>query len=413
MSEAITATAVSKRFWKLDEAPTLVGSLLNRSSRTELWALRDVSLTLHAGEALGVIGRNGSGKTTLLKLLAGITQPTHGRIRVVGRVAPLVSVGVGFRAEMTGRENVLLNGMLLGLTRTEVRQRFDQIVDFAELWDFIDTPVKFYSSGMFVRLGFAVAVHTSPDILLVDEVLAVGDIAFQVKCTERIREIQDRGATVVMVSHAIGAVRAISDRVLLLDHGEVRSDGDVEEGIGRYHELLSSDRSENLERVMSEGEKIYTGGATIVERRLIGPHGPMHYAHRDQRLRVEASVRFDTDVESPMFAMQVIDQSGHVVYAKHSRISFEYHRYRAGQEAEMSCEFDPALGGGTYWARCVVLSNDGRRILALDDRGEAFFIEPTKGASGAADLGGVVLVDGIDTDVLAEDEEARAQSLRQ
>src|SRR5436309_9699332 len=180
-----------------------------RPERSELWALRDVDLTLGQGDVLGVIGRNGAGKTTLLRLLAGVTRPTTGEVEIRGRVAPLISVGVGFHPEMSGRENVYVNGMLLGLTRREVDARLEEIVAFAELEDFIDTPVKFYSSGMFMRLGFSVAVHSDPNILVVDEVLAVGDMAFQAKCLERMRSLQQKGTSIVVVSHSMGTIRVL------------------------------------------------------------------------------------------------------------------------------------------------------------------------------------------------------------
>src|SRR5689334_13465022 len=153
--------------------------------RAEHWALRDIDFSVRAGETVGVIGRNGSGKTTLLRLLSGVSAPTTGRLRVAGSIAPLIGVGVGFSPELTGRENVFVNGQLLGMNEQEVRRRFDAIVDFSEIEDFIDTPVKYYSSGMFLRLGFSVAIHADPEVLLVDEILAVGDIAFQLKCLER------------------------------------------------------------------------------------------------------------------------------------------------------------------------------------------------------------------------------------
>src|SRR5207302_5234688 len=193
---------------------------------------------VQSGECIGVIGRNGSGKSTLLQMVAGVTSPTEGTVRVRGRIAPLVSVGVGFHPELTGRENVYVNGTILGLTRAEIDRRFDSILDFSGIHAFIDTPVKFYSSGMFVRLGFAVAVEATPDVLLVDEVLAVGDVAFQLKCFRRMAEIREQGTTVVVVSHNLNAIRQLCDRALVLHDGTMRHDGDVDDGIGIYHSLL-------------------------------------------------------------------------------------------------------------------------------------------------------------------------------
>src|SRR5579875_711372 len=220
---AVELRGVGKRYTKYVDTPMLVTSALRLRAghrRDRLWALRGVDLDVEDGESFGVIGRNGSGKSTLMMLVGGITAPTEGSLRVWGRVAPLISVGVGFHRELTGRENIYVNGTVLGLTRRQIDRRLDAIVDFAEVEQFIDTPVKFYSSGMFVRLGFAVAVHADPDVLIVDEVLAVGDLAFQVKCYERMNEIRSRGTTVVMVSHHLGAVRRMCERVRCCTTGD-------------------------------------------------------------------------------------------------------------------------------------------------------------------------------------------------
>ncbi len=198
-----------------------------RSSRPldEFWALRDVDLTVRQGEVVGIIGRNGAGKSTLLKILSRITEPTHGRIRLSGRTASLLEVGTGFHPDLTGRENIFLNGAILGMTRAEIRRKFDAIVDFAEVERFLDTPVKRYSSGMYVRLAFAVAAHLEPEILVVDEVLAVGDAAFQKKCLDKMDDVGQTGRTVLFVSHNMQAVTRLSTRCILLDKGTVRLDG--------------------------------------------------------------------------------------------------------------------------------------------------------------------------------------------
>src|SRR4051812_48693957 len=175
----------------------------------EFWALRDISFRVQRGEALGVIGSNGAGKSTLLKLLAGITAPTRGEIVIRGRLSALIEVGSGFHPELTGRENVYLSGAILGMKRREINEKFDRIVEFAGVGPFIDTPVKWYSSGMYIRLGFSIAAHMSPDILLVDEVLAVGDLAFQAQCLERIRELRRNGTTALFISHDLAAVEQL------------------------------------------------------------------------------------------------------------------------------------------------------------------------------------------------------------
>src|SRR5438874_7865453 len=205
-----------------------------RVKAEELWALKHVSVDVAEGETLGLIGPNGSGKTTLLKIIAGILRPTEGRVTTRGRIAELLALAAGFHPELTGRENVYLNASILGLSRRETERRFDDIIAFAELEEFIDNQVKFYSSGMFVRLGFAVAVHVDPAVLLVDEVLAVGDEAFQRKCLDRVRQFQREGRTIVFVTHAVDLVRQICDEALMLDHGRIHVAGDPEEVVREF-----------------------------------------------------------------------------------------------------------------------------------------------------------------------------------
>jgi lipopolysaccharide transport system ATP-binding protein len=205
-----------------------------RLSQEEFWALRDVSFKVEAGEVVGIIGRNGAGKSTLLKILSRITEPTHGRITLRGRVASLLEVGTGFHPELSGRENIFLNGAILGMSRAEIRKKFDEIVAFAEVERFLDTPVKRYSSGMYVRLAFAVAAHLEPEILIVDEVLAVGDAGFQKKCLGKMSEVAGSGRTVLFVSHNISVVRNLCRSAVLLKEGRVLRQGDVHEVTADY-----------------------------------------------------------------------------------------------------------------------------------------------------------------------------------
>jgi lipopolysaccharide transport system ATP-binding protein len=201
----------------------------------EFWALREISFAVHQGEVLGIIGRNGAGKSTLLKILSRITEPSAGRVTLHGRVASLLEVGTGFHPELTGRENIFLNGAILGMSRAEIRSKFDEIVAFAEVERFLDTPVKRYSSGMYVRLAFAVAAHLEPEILIVDEVLAVGDAEFQKKCLGKMNDVSRRlGRTVLFVSHNMAAIAQLADRAILLDHGSVAIDGPISETISAY-----------------------------------------------------------------------------------------------------------------------------------------------------------------------------------
>ena len=198
------------------------------------WALRNISFEAKGGETLGIIGPNGAGKTTILKLIANVTEPTAGELEVRGRLVPLIELNAGFHSELSGRENIYMNASILGLSRREVKQKFDQIVSFAGLEEFIDQPIKKYSSGMFARLGFSVAVHCDPEVLLIDEVLAVGDVQYQKMCTDKIREFQKKGILILLVSHNMQLVRDLCSRVILLRKGEVESAGTPEEVLSRY-----------------------------------------------------------------------------------------------------------------------------------------------------------------------------------
>jgi ABC-type polysaccharide/polyol phosphate transport system ATPase subunit len=219
---------VSKRF-RLAEGRTLrefVPALFKGNGFKEpFYALRDVNFQIGRGETVGIIGRNGSGKSTALKLIAGVTAPSIGDVYVGGRVSPLIELGAGFHPDLTGRENVHMNASILGMSSRSIDRHFSSIVDFAELWEFIDTPVKRYSSGMYIRLAFAVAVHAEPEILLVDEVLSVGDAFFQEKCVDKMHEFQKGGTTIVVVSHSLGLMQTFCERVIWLDHGRVVADG--------------------------------------------------------------------------------------------------------------------------------------------------------------------------------------------
>ena len=270
MTQALRLAGVSKRYWKINDTPTLIGRALEAAGRTsgrsreEFWALRDIDLEVATGERVGVIGRNGAGKSTMLRMLAGITAPSAGVVTVRGRVAPLLSVGVGFHPELTGRENIYVNGTVLGLSRAEIARRFDEIVDFAAIDRFIDTPVKFYSSGMFVRLGFAVAVVATPDVLIVDEVLAVGDVSFQQKCFDRMQLVADGGTTVLVVSHNIAGIRALCPRTVLLHQGRTVVDGRTEDVIARYYELLVEADARNDGHDLAVRSFELTGGSAPI-----------------------------------------------------------------------------------------------------------------------------------------------------
>lgn len=253
---AISFQNVSKRFMLHSSAPqtvleTVISTFRRRKAQgQELWAVRDLSFDVMPGESLGIIGRNGAGKSTLLKLVARILRPTSGRIAVRGRVSALLELGAGFHPDLTGRENIYLNGSVLGLTRQDIEASYQDIVDFSELGDFIDMPVKHYSSGMYMRLGFSVAIHVRPDVLLIDEILAVGDQAFQAKCVERIFSMQREGKTIVLVSHHSEVIRSICSHALWVEHGHVQAAGPVREVLSAYAAFYAQGQQKRLK---SEG----------------------------------------------------------------------------------------------------------------------------------------------------------------
>jgi ABC-type polysaccharide/polyol phosphate transport system ATPase subunit len=290
MAEVARFETVSKRFILHHEKSKSFQDVLVNLFRTtgeveEFWALQDVSFSIKAGESVALVGQNGSGKSTALKLVSQILRPTSGKVSVYGRVSALLELGAGFHPDLTGKENVYLNGSILGLTRREIDARFDEIVDFSELERFIDTPVKHFSSGMYMRLGFAVAVMTVPDILVIDEVLAVGDDSFRKKCLGKINQLRDEGATILLVSHAAPVIQQICDRAILLDDGELIMDGETKPVLEYYEGLLNSHEGHRLRERPGQGK---------VQRVLIQP-GPG--ALPEEVAAPEAVVEADPDPE--------------------------------------------------------------------------------------------------------------------
>lgn len=276
MGAAVSMENVSKRFiLQHHKARSFQDALVNfvhrrNDSAEEFWALRDVSLEVNPGETLGIIGENGSGKSTILKLVTSIFEPTTGKVTVNGRISALIEVGAGFHPDLTGRENIYLNGAILGLSRKEMDARFDEIVAFSELERFIDTPVKHYSSGMYIRLGFSVATSVDPDILIIDEVLAVGDEVFQRKCLDRITDFRRRGKTIIFVSHGLAAVEFLCERVAWIDHGVIQQQGASVPVIRGYMAALRRHDEENRE-IESHAASVHAPTAVpqapIIDRR--------------------------------------------------------------------------------------------------------------------------------------------------
>jgi len=280
-----------------------------RSKREEkFWALRDVSLEVKEGEVLGLIGRNGSGKTTLLKILSRITRPTAGWAEIHGRVGSLLEVGTGFHPELTGRENAYLSGAILGMGKREITRKFDEIVSFAELEKFIDTPVKHYSSGMYVRLAFAVAAHLEPEILLVDEVLAVGDIKFQRKCLGKMGDVARAGRTVILVSHQLNQIRRLCQRVVWLDAGTLRENGPTAEVVGAYESEMSSS-----DAVIQQGPA--GGRAHFLKWWILDADGqPTHVLSSDERIRMQFLLQVNQPVYGLYHDIQLYDQNRQLLW---------------------------------------------------------------------------------------------------
>src|SRR5947207_4732784 len=314
MTSAITLTDVTKVYRRYGgkQFATLKSALLQRSILRDLQpkdtfpALTDVSFTVPKGSTYGVIGRNGSGKSTALKLVAGITKPTSGRVHVDGRISALIELGAGFHPEISGRENVFINGIMLGLTRREIQQRFDEIVEFAELNEFIDAPVKTYSSGMYMRLGFAVAIHVNPDVLLIDEVLAVGDEGFTHKCLDKFAEFRRSGKTILLVTHSLNLVERFCDEALWLDGGRARANGDPKRVVGAY--LTAVERTEDQQLAAATARAVGAAAPPAAAERPADPASDMFRATEGRWGSREVEIR----------EVALLDGSGQPAFVFHS-----------------------------------------------------------------------------------------------
>jgi lipopolysaccharide transport system ATP-binding protein len=389
MSEySLRANHVFKRFRrgeKHDSLRDLIPSLVKRAVRRdreralapeEFWVLNDVSFDLRKGETLGIIGHNGAGKSTMLKHLSGIMEPTRGSIEVNGRLSALIEVGAGFHPDLTGRENVYLNGVILGMSRAEVKRKFDEIVEFAGLEEFIDTPVKRYSSGMFARLGFSVAAHLEPDILVIDEVLSVGDFAFQRKGLEKMRAIAKSGATVIFVSHNLQAVAEFCQRGILLEKGRIIADGPTDQVVRRY-----------LDTAANADERPAHGPVRIARTTISGGNGQTGRFAAGESARITVAIDAIAATEKVAVVLDVFNSDFYEVFNTSSeRLGQRPVSLSAGQKAE--CEFDVELnlGPGTYYLGVYLYRYDVEREYDHVFPATSFVVTSDRDTRGAANL---------------------------
>ena len=390
MAPAISVRGVSKRFTLAHERyPSLKERLIHfgKVPAEEFWALRDIDLDVQAGTTTGLLGHNGSGKSTLLKCIAGILRPTTGEIETQGRVAALLELGAGFQGELTGRENVFLNGAILGMSKRDLARRFDDIVAFAEIDQFIDTQVRFYSSGMYVRLGFAIAVNVDPDILLVDEVLAVGDESFQRKCLDRVAEFQADGRTIVVVSHSPDLVRRICQSAAVLDHGAMVASGDPDECVKVFREHLRMPPA----RVRAGDAPPVDDQVRVVDVRLEHPGLPARtYLEPGEPLAVHVAFVADVPVEDPVFTVMIYDAAGQVMHGSSTRgEGVELGRVKGPHEITFAFEQIP-LFDGEYAITVSATSSDGALIFDWHEQRYRFEVRDTQRTFDSTDFPVVV-----------------------
>ncbi|MDX6387929.1 MAG: lipopolysaccharide transport system ATP-binding protein, partial [Gaiellaceae bacterium] len=348
----------------------------------EVRALRDISLVVEPGDAVGLVGRNGSGKSTLLRLISGIIKPTTGRIETSGRIASLLELGAGFHPDFTGRENVYLNGSIHGLSRSTVREAMDEIVAFAELEQFIDLPVRTYSSGMYMRLGFSVAAHIQSDVLLLDEVFAVGDEEFQRKCFGKIAEFKNRGGTILFVSHDAQAVERLCDRAVLLRQGEVAFDGETQQAIAEYRRLLASEVSPDE---LAGGLREWgSGEARIVSADLLDADGEIRSQFAaGEPATVRVTVASDARVAAPKLTVELRDDGGLVLGAAATRTA-ELGWTAEARVRELRLRLDRLpLADGRFHLRLALTDADTDRPLHTLDDAVRFFVFPSGEETGS------------------------------
>jgi ABC-2 type transport system ATP-binding protein len=378
---AVELNGVSKRFRLYHERYSSLKERVIHFGRIpyeDFWAVRDVEFDIEVGKTVGILGHNGSGKSTLLKCIAGILQPTQGEIVTRGRLAALLELGAGFHPELTGRENVYLNASILGLSRKETDRAFDEIVAFAELEEFIDNQVKFYSSGMFVRLGFAVAVHVDPRILLIDEVLAVGDEGFQRKCLDRIQRFQEEGRTIVFVTHAVDLVRRICDRAVMLERGEIRVQGHPDQVVREFRLLMM-----NEDLLYANREDEGTREVEILGIELIRKDGSSaEFVQAGDDLTIQVDLRANIPVDRPVVSFALHDQDNELTFETNTDWQGVYLKNFEGKRRIRFKLRAIPLVGGHYWVTVGVHSRDAERVFHVQRQRHSFEVGPGAHAPG-------------------------------
>ncbi len=370
-----------------DLLPALTGDLLRRRNgsldKREFWALEDVSFQVHRGDAFGIIGPNGAGKSTILKLLSGIMKPTKGTLHVKGTLSALIEVSAGFHPDLTGRENILLSGAILGMSRAAIRAKFDEIVEFSGLGEFIDTPVKRYSSGMFARLGFSVAAHVEPDVLIVDEVLSVGDYVFQQKCVERMNTVLERGATIVFVSHNLRAVTDLCTQGLLLDHGRGVMVGPTHEVVKRYLSGVDGSRRQGVHR---EQEAFIVQAAIRSET----GHGIEFESGGKAWVDVEVSAR--VPCRGLAIALEFRDENHYEIFnTSTERLGHGTFAIEPGETVRRSFELDLHLAQGTFHLGVSIYRYDIGKVYDRLFPAATLFVKCDRDVRGVANLHPTVL----------------------
>jgi homopolymeric O-antigen transport system ATP-binding protein len=362
-----------------DLIPALAARLrrgdLKRLSAREFWALQDISFEVRRGEAFGIIGSNGAGKSTILKLLSGIIRPTKGNIRVRGRLSALIEVSAGFHPDLTGRENIHLNGTILGMTKQEIRRKFDEIVEFAGLSEFIDTPVKRYSSGMYARLGFSVAAHVEPDLLIVDEVLSVGDYLFQQKCIDRMTAILHSGATVVFVSHNLHAVAGLCERSLLLEKGRAITCTDTNEVIRQYLERARAQRSDDDACIEIRDVSVrHTGNAD-------------GHCNSGEKSWIDVTIAAREATDNVTIVVQIVDEDFFPIFDTcTARLVGSSASLDAGEVLDVTFELDLHLAAGTYHVNAFAHNYITNRAFSVWRTAATFFVGETRDIKGRVNM---------------------------